>query len=262
MNYLLAILISTGAVLGQTALTIVPQTIQNSQTQTFIITCSGCSLKGAQVEFVSSGFQITNQAVSSDGAKLSFVATTAAAVRFGLFEIPVVTKSPDTPTVILGTVPIEVTGKLPSPIPPGIDAQVDVMWKVLPFKNVADSFGKKVANQYYAIEVVLGNNTGYPLQLASVGFECVGAASAIRGRRDDCPPIPTDAYNITRSTIERERETGGRAIILNTLTAATNVFSVMGGFFTPGASQVGRLNFLSARDRYSIFLGMLQIARS
>jgi hypothetical protein len=44
--------------------------------------------------------------------------------------------------VVIGKQPLK-----PQPTPNGID-EVDVMWKVVPSKNVRDNFGRKVSRQY------------------------------------------------------------------------------------------------------------------
>lgn len=56
------------------------------------------------------------------------------------------------------------------PIPSGLAPQVDVLWEVLSQKVCNDVFGKRVARNFYCIEVKIGNNTGHPLQLAGIGF--------------------------------------------------------------------------------------------
>ena len=59
----------------------------------------------------------------------------------------------------------------PGAIPPCLEPQVDVMWAVLPRKVVKDAFGSWIWEKYHSIEVVIGNNSGYDLQLASIGFQ-------------------------------------------------------------------------------------------
>lgn len=60
----------------------------------------------------------------------------------------------------------------PGQIPPGLKSpEVDVMWSVMPAKIVGDNFGSAIASRYYAIEIIIGNNSAYTLQLVSVGFE-------------------------------------------------------------------------------------------
>lgn len=73
----------------------------------------------------------------------------------------------------LGVVEFSVSD-MPQPgvIPPGVNPPaVDIMWSVMPKGIVGDNFGRKLKNDYYAIEVVIGNNSAYNLQIVSVGFE-------------------------------------------------------------------------------------------
>ena len=74
---------------------------------------------------------------------------------------------------LLGTVQFSIVDFTPpGQIPPGVNPPaVDVMWSVMPKKIVGDNFGSSIARKYYAIEIIIGNNSAYSLQLVSVGFE-------------------------------------------------------------------------------------------
>jgi hypothetical protein len=74
---------------------------------------------------------------------------------------------------VLGTVQFSVVDfTAPGQIPPGVNPPaVDVMWSVMPKKIVSDNFGSSLAKKFYAIEIIIGNNSAYNLQLVSVGFE-------------------------------------------------------------------------------------------
>ena len=52
------------------------------------------------------------------------------------------------------------------------------MWKILPRQQVSDSYGKKVADQYFAVELTVGNNSGYGLLIESIGFLAKGKTAA------------------------------------------------------------------------------------
>ncbi len=45
------------------------------------------------------------------------------------------------------------------------------MWRVVPQKIVKDNFGTHVGKLFYCLEVIIGNNSGYDLQVAAVGFD-------------------------------------------------------------------------------------------
>ncbi len=120
-----------------------------------------------------------------------------------------------------GQADFSITAITAQPLPPGLDAQVEVMWKVLPKKVVRDSFGTRVANNYYGVEVVIGNNSGFALQLAAVGFRnykplpegTKGCSSSETGR--EYPTMPIDSYQIVRSSLERAQEVGFRHKLLS-----------------------------------------------
>ena len=53
---------------------------------------------------------------------------------------------------------------------------VDIAWKVLPRRVTADNFGSRVAKLYFAVIAVVGNHSGYDLQVSSVLFQLPAAA--------------------------------------------------------------------------------------
>lgn len=119
-----------------------------------------------------------------------------------------------------GMVEVEKTAISPGPIPPGLDPQVDLMWGVMEKKVVHDNFGRDIANDFYGIQLVIGNNSGYDLQIAGVGFRLPNQALQKRG-----VVFPTNSYRATRGVLEREQEFGRRSIILNSLKATGGLFT-------------------------------------
>ncbi|MCX6975890.1 MAG: hypothetical protein NTZ94_16685 [Verrucomicrobia bacterium] len=158
--------------------------------------------------------------------------------------------------MLITTIPLEVSSILPEPIPPGLTPSVDVSWSILPYRETADAFGRKVASQYFAVNIRLGNNSAYPIQLAGFGFDLNNLLRSNNGRNQPPAPSPNSPYHVTRSTIERDREVGARAIFLNGLTAALNVYSVAGGFFGTGQGGLGNAANAAAKDRYALFLAL------
>jgi hypothetical protein len=73
--------------------------------------------------------------------------------------------------ILLGTVQFSIVDFVPPGQIPVNPPAVDVMWSVMPKKIVGDNFGSSIAKKYYAIEIIIGNNSAYNLQLVSVGFE-------------------------------------------------------------------------------------------
>jgi len=114
---------------------------------------------------------------------------------------------------IIGVAEFDVTSVAQSPIPPGLDPEVDIMWGVMAKDVVRHNFGKKIAKHYYGIQLGIGNNSGFDLQIASVGFR-LPLITNIKNI------VPTNSYRATRGTLERQQELGGRAFALNSLKTA------------------------------------------
>ena len=98
-------------------------------------------------------------------------------------------------------------------IPSGLAPQVDVMWDVLSQSVCNDVFGKRVARNFYCIEIKIGNNTGHPLQLAGVGFS---------NHLDKLPGSPivihaNTSYASTRAVLLREEVLSPRNIFYHSL---------------------------------------------
>ncbi|HJR08764.1 MAG TPA: carboxypeptidase-like regulatory domain-containing protein [Pyrinomonadaceae bacterium] len=127
------------------------------------------------------------------------------------------------------------------PIPPGLKPQVDIMWSVLPKDVTGHNFGRAIRNSYYAVEVVIGNNTGYDLQVASVGFDLP----------DDTEInniVPSAGFRVSRATGERARALYPRNIALNVIRALGPVFTG----FTPFFKNEGhRANFTQGVNIFS-----------
>lgn len=108
-------------------------------------------------------------------------------------------------------------------IPSGLAPQVDVLWEVLGQKICNDVFGKRVARNFYCIEIKIGNNTGHPLQLAGVGFS---------NHLDKLPGRPSvihanTSYASTRAVLLRESTLSPRNVFYHSV-QATGL--IMAGF--------------------------------
>ncbi|MBC8029931.1 MAG: carboxypeptidase regulatory-like domain-containing protein [Pyrinomonadaceae bacterium] len=114
-----------------------------------------------------------------------------------------------------------VTGVTPQPIPPGLNnkGQVDVFWAVVPDKIVRHNFGSSVSKHFYEIEVVIGNDSGYDLQLSGIGFTLPALGGNYR--------IPSSGYRTVRGSLEGYGEYSPRKTtiaILKSLPAALSAF--------------------------------------
>ena len=204
-----------------------PKTVALGGTYTVTVTEADCkeggTLKQAWLSTPTAGLGISPAGV---GGALSCQAAFKLEVQPGAPLGPtdlVLNKEKD--GAVLALLRVEVTAATPGPIPPGLDPQVDVLWKILPWDQVADSFGRKVANQYFAVQITVGNNSGWPIQFTSIGFLTAAMKSG------KFPPLPNDPYNIPRGTIEREQQIGRRAIVRHSLDGVLGVLAPISGFF-------------------------------
>lgn len=178
-------------------------------------------------------------------------------------------KNPPLQTVSLVDIKVTEFQALPIPrkaTPSGI-RRVDLMWTVLPDEVVKDNFGTKAAKQYYGIQVVVGNNTGFDLQIVSLGFKTnlkspqdldqasksahaasAGANSASTAATANSKPaeprfqIPVVDHRYVRGTIEKEQAFGTRSKALSFITG----FGTLSTGFLPFFHALGpRANFSS-----------------
>jgi len=119
-------------------------------------------------------------------------------------------------------------------IPNGLVPQVDVMYQVLTQGVCVDVFGKRVAHNFYCIEVKIGNNTGHPLQIAGIGFS---------RHIDQLPgnPLVTQAntsYASTRAVLLREEVLSPRNVFYHSVQATGIIMASLNPFFhAPNASR-------------------------
>ncbi|MGZ8845398.1 MAG: hypothetical protein ACXW3C_02945 [Pyrinomonadaceae bacterium] len=157
-----------------------PAQIAKGTTHTIVIESTDCAKRTfaddkviTNLETLSKkGLDLTSVKIIENSCKLTAELTVTTASAFGPVAIQVQYSEGDKKgeeTVILNVVKEEPLP--PGPLVPGLDPEVDVMWGVVPQKIVKDNFGRRVGQNFYCIEIVIGNNTGYELQIASVGFE-------------------------------------------------------------------------------------------
>ncbi|MFZ0314585.1 MAG: IPT/TIG domain-containing protein [Candidatus Korobacteraceae bacterium] len=113
-------------------------------------------------------------------------------------------------------------------IPPGLAPEVDAFYTVMTQDNCSDVFGKRVAQSEYCIQLVVGNNSGYPLQIAGIGFS--------RQLKNLLPRAATanTSYASTRAILLRQQVTGGRNILYNSVQAAGVLMASATPFFGTG----------------------------
>jgi hypothetical protein len=101
---------------------------------------------------------------------------------------------------------------------------VDIAWKVLPRRVVADNFGARIAKLYFAVQAVVGNSSGYDIQVSSIFFRMPDSAGL-------SAPVPTDPYNIVRGTLDREHLVGMRNTSIHVIEAVGPVLAGGAVFF-------------------------------
>ena len=128
-------------------------------------------------------------------------------------------------------IPIKVIAKAAGPIPPGLKPQVDIAWGVLPRRISADNFGARITKLYYPIEVVIGNNSGYDLQIASVQFQLACPEESKCEPKSDFPNVPSDSYYTVRTSLQHEQLIGFRNTTVNIVKAVGPILTGSAVFF-------------------------------
>jgi hypothetical protein len=125
------------------------------------------------------------------------------------------------------------------PIPPGLPPQVDVMWEVMSQNNCSDVFGRRIAQSEYCIQLVIGNNSGYPIQVAGIGF-----SSSLDPLFRGMPDVATSnsSYMSTRAILLEQNVTSVRNIVYNSLQAAGVLMAGFTPYFGTGKHPNGQVN--------------------
>ncbi len=164
------------------------------------------------------GWGVLPETLSAGDCLLKAHLNVAENARIGAFRLWIEDDASNPEAGDAGTAEFEIVARRAGPIPPGLNPQVDIMWDVLPYGVTGDNFGSRVARRYYAVEVVIGNNTGYPLQLAGAAFENFKpngrTNTALNGK------IPVNSYQIVRGSLEREDQAGVRQKAIGALRLA------------------------------------------
>jgi hypothetical protein len=147
----------------------------------------------------------------------------ASDVSPGVAQIVVHIKNGDqkTPVPLAFTIQDPMAG----PVPPGMKPEVDVQWDVLPESVVEDNFGKRIARSFYAIEIAIGNDSGYALQIASVGFEPDPLQSVSQN------VLPNESYVTVRGVLEQEQVWGSRNLTARGLDGGGTIVAALEPFF-------------------------------
>lgn len=233
-----------------------PGTLQLGSGQSnFRITAADGSALPAELEVdttsLGNGITVQSQGLVDSNKVLLVTLASGAVVTPGVITLKLIRK--DQPNQPVGFVELSIGMVSRQPTPEGI-SRVDTMWAVLPYKIVRDAFGRRVANSFYAIEIVIGNNSGFDLQIASVGFN---SALGAPGSNASTYSIPTSDSRLVRGVLQRDQQAGVRTLSAGLL---TGVGTLMTGFLPFFHALGPRANFStfsnllngSARDGFNL----------
>jgi hypothetical protein len=172
-----------------------------------------------KTKLVSPGNITISDIKAKPGCSLTAKVSIPQGTRVGKLTFLLENKDKDDKDVIIGTAEFEVTGLGIGPVPPGLDPQVDVMWTVMPTAIVRHNFGRQIANNFFGVQIIIVNDSGFNLQIAGIGFKIPGAKNI----------VPTNSYRATRGTLEKEQQVGIRASVVN----AVKSFGLLYSGFLP-----------------------------
>lgn len=111
------------------------------------------------------------------------------------------------------------------------EPSVDVSWTILPRDIVAKNYGRSISDKYYAIEVVIGNNSGNDLQLSGMSFK-LNPAVLKGGAGDNMSAwASVVSYDAVRGMNEQKRLAFNRSTIIGGLDAAAQILTGFTPFF-------------------------------
>ena len=162
-----------------------PTTIQAGRTRDVTISVENGTLEGYELQTPAASSGVTYVPAKGEltnGKKnLTFKVSVDEDADLGPVTVKIAKAgaTPDTRTFDLEVTEFRVRRVSRGPTPDDM-TQVDAMWNVLPYKVAKANFGRRAADSFYAIEVYIGNNSGFDLQLVGVGFEtALGATRTV-----------------------------------------------------------------------------------
>ena len=161
------------------------------------------------IQFMAPGVAIEGTPVVTECDLSGKLQITTAQVTAGFYAVTVIRKKKGTsPALYVGHGMLTVLDATASAV--AGDTSVDAYWSVLSESMCAKNFGRQVSKDTYCIEVKLGNSTGYPLQLAGIGFSRQFGTSP--------PDINGNlSYRSVRASLQNENSVNSRAFVLGTV---------------------------------------------
>jgi hypothetical protein len=171
---------------------------------------------------VQAGFNVTAGKPQHTGScELTISVVVANDAKTGPLRLTINDAAPAAAAPDLGYATMTVISSLAGPIPSDLAPQVDIDWSVLGYQQVYDNFGRRVASNYYAVQLTIGNNTGFPLQLSGAGFQIHPGAA----------PTPTTNKTIVQGTLIYGQDFSARNIIYRSIVWATMLASAASPYF-------------------------------
>jgi hypothetical protein len=237
--------------------TISPDTMTAGKTYTIAIQTPDCPTPYTldNVDVVATGAGIIITPPSQDKLQSCiWTGTLAIAQDVEAHDGLIILQWPTSTKLLNVSLPIHIVAKSAGPIPPGLTPTVDVAWKVVSRRIASDNFGSRVTKLYYPVEVVIGNNSGYDLQLASVEFQLPGQNNNVDFPAvctDPC--VPSDSYYVVRASLEREQQIGLRNTTVNIVKAIGPILTGSAVFFRGSSLAAGhhKATFLGLTDVFS-----------
>jgi hypothetical protein len=172
--------------------------------------------------YVQAGFNVTAAAPNHTGScELTVSLVAANDAKAGPLRLTITEAGAAAAIQNLGYSTVTVTSSQAGPIPDGLAPQVDIDWSVLGFQQVYDNFGKRVANNYYAVQITIGNNTGFPLQLSGAAFKI----------NSEDAPTPTANKAIVQGSLLYGQDYSARNIVYRSLVWAALIAAGVNPYF-------------------------------
>lgn len=250
-----------------------PDSIQAGRTRdTIITTDEGFDLTGFKIEPPADPeVTVEDQTVTGDKHSISAKVRVSMDADPQTLPLKLVKKTGTASEVYI--VNLTITEFKPRPIqrqavPEGIQEAVDYKLQPLSYKITKDVFGRRVADAYYAVDVDLGNNTGFDLQITKLGFLTTIPSRSLKFDDKGNPMLEKDGKTLVsevaplqiaaidrtlvRSSIEKEQAFGKRALAMGLINGGGTFLSG----FLPFFHAIGpRANFASFT---SLFNGQLK----
>ncbi|HEY0079340.1 MAG TPA: IPT/TIG domain-containing protein [Pyrinomonadaceae bacterium] len=179
------------------------------------------SIDGVQ-EAPEAGLIIVNRTLSTDKTQLILEVEVDEDAELGPTHLTLTKAGQPFGTVLLELIPYKPRPIQQQATPAGITQgkEVDYLLTPLPYKVTKDNFGSRAADNFYAVEIALGNNSGFDMQIVNVGFDL---SSGIQ--------IAASDHRLVRGTVEKEQLYGKRALAMNLLGGSGMMLSGFLPFF-------------------------------